>query len=84
MRGASAGGIIPWCRRPPAGEWEKGVPDASHGLRLRPALEAADEEQLFEQAREHVDQAHPEMEISDEQIRNLITERAYNPKLFRE
>jgi predicted small metal-binding protein len=47
-------------------------------------LEAADDEQLFERAREHVDRDHPEMEISDEQIRNLITERAYNPKLFRE
>ena len=46
-------------------------------------LEAADDEQLFENAREHVDQAHPERELSDQQIRNLIAERGYNPDLFR-
>jgi len=34
-------------------------------------LEAADDEQLFEQTREYVDRDHPEMEISDELIRNL-------------
>jgi predicted small metal-binding protein len=47
-------------------------------------LEAADDEKLFENAREHVDQAHPERELSDQQIRNLIAERGYNPDLFRE
>jgi len=40
-------------------------------------LQAADHEKLFEQARDHVDRAHPEMQLSDEQIRGILAEGAY-------
>jgi hypothetical protein len=36
-----------------------------------------DEEQ-FKQAREHVDEVQPEMEFSDEQLRSMIAEQAYD------
>ena len=29
-------------------------------------------------AREHVDEAHPEMQFSDEQLRTMIAEQAYD------
>jgi predicted small metal-binding protein len=41
-------------------------------------LEAENDEELFKQAREHVDEAHPEMEFSDEQLRAMIAEQAYD------
>jgi hypothetical protein len=41
-------------------------------------LEAADDEELFRIAREHVDRDHPEMERSDEQIHQRITADAYD------
>ncbi|HZY56612.1 MAG TPA: DUF1059 domain-containing protein [Rubrobacteraceae bacterium] len=40
-------------------------------------IEADDEEQLFEQAREHVDRDHSEMDLSDEQLRGILAEGAY-------
>jgi predicted small metal-binding protein len=40
-------------------------------------LEAPDDEHLFERAREHVDRDHPEMQLSDEQVRGLVSEKAY-------
>ncbi|MGH3090633.1 MAG: DUF1059 domain-containing protein [Rubrobacteraceae bacterium] len=40
-------------------------------------LEAADDEKLFEQAREHVDRDHPEMQLDDEQVRGIVAEGAY-------
>ena len=84
MRGAWAGAIIPCVSDHPLGSGRKGYRVRAMDCDYGQHLEAADDEQLFEQAREYVDRDHPEMEISDEQIRNLITERAYNPKLFRE
>jgi predicted small metal-binding protein len=40
-------------------------------------IEAADEEELFEKAREHVDRDHSEMDLSDEQLRGILAEGAY-------
>jgi predicted small metal-binding protein len=40
-------------------------------------LQAANDEDLFKVTREHVDQAHAGMELSDEQLRELIGEQAY-------
>jgi hypothetical protein len=41
-------------------------------------LEAENDEELFKQVREHVDEAHPEMDFSDEQLRTMIAEQAYD------
>jgi len=40
-------------------------------------MEAANDEELFRQAREHVDKDHPEMDLGDEQLRNILAEGAY-------
>ncbi|TCJ20276.1 DUF1059 domain-containing protein [Rubrobacter taiwanensis] len=40
-------------------------------------LEAPDDEALVEQARRHVDEDHPEMHLSDEEIRGLVSDRVY-------
>jgi hypothetical protein len=40
-------------------------------------LEAADDDELFGLAREHVDRDHPEMERSDEQLRERVAADAY-------
>jgi predicted small metal-binding protein len=41
-------------------------------------LEAADDDELYGQVREHVDRDHPDMELSDEQVRGLVAEGAYD------
>jgi predicted small metal-binding protein len=41
-------------------------------------LEAADDEELFRLAREHIELDHPEMDRSDEQIRQRIAADAYD------
>lgn len=41
-------------------------------------LEGVDNEDLFEQAREHVDRDHPGMERTDEEIRARIVADAYD------
>src|ERR671915_489263 len=38
----------------------------------------ADDEELFERAREHVDRDHPEMQLSDEQVSGIVAEGAYD------
>jgi hypothetical protein len=43
-------------------------------------LEAETDEELFRLAREHVDRDHPEMERSDEQLRERIAADAYDMK----
>jgi predicted small metal-binding protein len=43
-------------------------------------LEGADDEELFRFAREHIDNDHPEMERSDDQVRERITADAYDPQ----
>jgi predicted small metal-binding protein len=40
-------------------------------------LEAETDEELFRLAREHVDRDHPEMERTDEQIRERVAADAY-------
>ena len=40
-------------------------------------LQAANDDELLQAAREHVDQEHPYMEQSDEQLRGMISDRAY-------
>ena len=41
-------------------------------------LEAADDDELFRVAREHIDSEHPEMERTDDQIRQKVANDAYN------
>ena len=41
-------------------------------------LMAADDKELFEMARNHMNLEHPEKEVSDEQILNLIEAKAYD------
>ena len=41
-------------------------------------LEGADDEELFRLAREHVDRDHPDMERSDQQLRERIAAAAYD------
>ena len=39
---------------------------------------SADDEELFHKAREHVDRDHPEMERTDEQLRDWVAADAYD------
>ncbi len=41
-------------------------------------LQAANDDDLAVQVREHADEAHPDMQLSDEQARELVTNRAYD------
>jgi predicted small metal-binding protein len=41
-------------------------------------LEAENDEELFEQARAHVDRDHPEMQLSDEQVMEIVSGGAYD------
>lgn len=41
-------------------------------------LEAHDDEELYGRAREHVDRDHPEMQLSDEQVRGIVAKGAYD------
>jgi hypothetical protein len=41
-------------------------------------LEGADDEELFRLAREHVERDHPEMERTDDQIRERVAADAYD------
>jgi predicted small metal-binding protein len=41
-------------------------------------LEAQDDEELFRLAREHIERDHPEMDRSDDQIRERIAADAYD------
>ena len=40
-------------------------------------LEAANDEELFERAREHVDRDHPDMGFNNEQVRGIVEQGAY-------
>ena len=40
-------------------------------------LQAANDEDLAVQVRDHVDESHPDMALSDEQARELVADRAY-------
>ncbi len=39
-------------------------------------LEAANDEELFNKVRAHIDQEHPEMQITDEEVRRIVEEGA--------
>jgi predicted small metal-binding protein len=41
-------------------------------------LEGADDDELFRLAREHIDRDHPEMQRTDEQIRERVANDAYD------
>ena len=43
-------------------------------------LEAADDEKLFDKAKEHVTRDYPEMQLGDEQVREIVAEKAYDKK----
>jgi len=40
-------------------------------------LQAANDDDLASQVRAHVDDEHPDMDLNDEQVRQLVDERAY-------
>jgi hypothetical protein len=40
-------------------------------------LQAANDEDLAAAVREHTGEAHPDMELNDEQARELVADRAY-------
>ncbi len=40
-------------------------------------LQAANDDDLFRAARQHVDEAHPDMEMNDDQVRELVANKAY-------
>ena len=40
-------------------------------------LQAANDDDLVKATREHVDSEHPDMQLSDEQVRELVAGRAY-------
>lgn len=41
-------------------------------------IEAADDEELFRQARAHVDRDHPEMQRTDDELRARVAADAYD------
>jgi hypothetical protein len=43
-------------------------------------LEGAGDEELFRLAREHIDRDHPEMQRTDEEIRERVAADAYDPQ----
>jgi predicted small metal-binding protein len=40
-------------------------------------LQAGNDDDLVKEARAHVDQEHPDMQLSDEQVRELVAAKAY-------
>ena len=40
-------------------------------------LQAGNDEDLFKEARAHVDQDHPDMRLTDEQVRKLVADKSY-------
>ena len=41
-------------------------------------LKAANDEDLAKVVRDHVDESHPEMDLSDEQLKEMVAEQAYD------
>ena len=41
-------------------------------------LEAEDDERLIEEGRAHIGEEHPEMDVSDDQLRELVAANAYD------
>jgi Protein of unknown function (DUF1059) len=40
-------------------------------------LQAANDDDLASQVRQHVDEHHPDMKLDDDQVRELVASRAY-------
>ncbi|MGH2762400.1 MAG: DUF1059 domain-containing protein [Thermoleophilaceae bacterium] len=40
-------------------------------------LQAANDDDLSNEVRAHVDQEHPDMQLSDDQVRELVSAKAY-------
>jgi predicted small metal-binding protein len=40
-------------------------------------LQAANDDDLFQATRRHVDEAHSDLDMSDDQVRELISSKAY-------
>src|SRR5215216_4859982 len=43
-------------------------------------LEAADDQKLFDEVQKHMNQDHPEMRLSAERVRQIVTEKAYHKR----
>ena len=43
-------------------------------------LEATNDQKLFDKAQEHMSRDHPEMQLSAEQVREIVAEKAYDKK----
>ena len=43
-------------------------------------LEAANDQKLFDKAQAHVSRDHPEMQLSAEQVREIVEQKAYDKK----
>ena len=43
-------------------------------------LEAANDQKLFDKVQAHVNRDHPEMQLSAEQVREIVAEKAYDKK----
>jgi predicted small metal-binding protein len=41
-------------------------------------LQAANDDELARAVRAHVDQEHPDMEMSEDQVRQLVSDKAYS------
>ena len=41
-------------------------------------LHAANDDDLFKVAREHVDREHEDLEMTDDQVRQLVADKAYS------
>ena len=41
-------------------------------------LQAANDDDLFQEARKHVDEQHADMNMSDDQVRGIVSEKAYD------
>jgi predicted small metal-binding protein len=40
-------------------------------------LQAANDDDLFRATRKHVDEAHPDLDMNDDQVRELVASKAY-------
>jgi predicted small metal-binding protein len=40
-------------------------------------LQAANDDDLTRATRQHVDEAHPDLDMSDDQVRELVADKAY-------
>jgi predicted small metal-binding protein len=41
-------------------------------------LKAANDEDLERSVRDHVEESHPDMDLSDDQVREMVAEQAYD------